>query len=70
MCNQLLTPEEFFIYVPLLHEKEFLNNSLGSNEKNALNHSAHEDWVKILLAEPVIVYAHVCGEAEKQPLFL
>jgi hypothetical protein len=63
MGTQLLPSEDFFIYVPLLHTRGSLE--LDSTEENALNQSAHEDWVQIPLAERVVVYAHVCGEEEQ-----
>ncbi len=68
MCIQQLPQEEFFIYVPLLHAKGSLTAESDSRDENALNRSAHEDWVKIPLAERVVVYAHVCGEEEQVPL--
>jgi hypothetical protein len=68
MGNQLLPSEDFFIYVPLLHTKGSLASEPDSSEENTLNQSAHEDWVQIPLAERVIVYAHVCGEEEHEPL--
>jgi hypothetical protein len=67
MNNQLTVQDEFFIYVP--HGIESLNVEPDSEEDNTLNHSAHEAWVKIPLAKRVVVYAHVCGEEEKEPLF-
>jgi len=66
MGTQLLPSEDFFIYVPLLHTKGSLVTELDSREENALNQTAHEDWVQIPLAERVIVYAHVCGEEEQK----
>ena len=68
MCIQLLSQEEFFIYVPLLHAKGSLTAESDSADENALNQPVHEDWVKIPLAERVVVYAHVCGEEEQTPL--
>jgi len=69
MCIQQLPLEEFFIYVPLLHAKESLIVEADSRDENALNQPAHEDWVKIPLAERVVVYAHVCGEEEQKPVY-
>ena len=65
MGTQLLPPEEFFIYVSLLHAKGSLVTEPNSREENELNQTSHEDWVQIPLAERVIVYAHVCGEEEQ-----
>jgi hypothetical protein len=68
MSKQMLPLEEFFIYVPLLHDTESLNVEPDSKEENVLNHSAHEAWVKISLAQQGVIYAHVCGEDKKEPL--
>jgi hypothetical protein len=69
MCIQQLPMEEFFIYVPVLHSKGSLTAESDSSDENALNRSAYEDWVKIPLAERVVVYAHVRGEEEQAALF-
>jgi hypothetical protein len=71
MGTQLLPSEEFFIYVSLLHTKGSLVTEPDSREENALNQTAHEDWIQIPLAERVVVYAHVCGEEEQKqaPLY-
>jgi hypothetical protein len=69
MCIQPLPMEEFFIYVPVLHSKGSLTAESDSNDENALNRSAYEDWVKIPLAERIVVYAHVRGEEEQAALF-
>jgi hypothetical protein len=71
MGTHLLPSEEFFIYVPLLHTKGSLISEPDSREENALNQTAHEDWVQIPLAERIVVYAHVCGEEEQRqaPLY-
>ena len=64
MGAQALPLEEFFIYVPLLKGVESLNIDPDSGEENALSYSAHEAWVKIPLAQQLVVYAHICGEDE------
>jgi hypothetical protein len=66
MNNQLSSQDEFFIYVP--HSVESLNVEPDFEQENTLNHSAHEAWVKIPLAQCVVVYAHVCGEEEQELL--
>ncbi len=66
MSSPVLPLEEFFIYVP--HGVESLDVESDSEEENVLNHSAHEAWVKISLARQVVVYTHVCGEDETEPL--
>jgi hypothetical protein len=68
MCIQLLPQEEFFIYVPLLHTKGSLTAEPDSLDENVLNRPAHEDWVKIPLAERVVVYAHICSEEQQKTL--
>ncbi len=67
MSDQPVLQDEFFIYVP--HSVESLNVEPDCEKEKALNHSAHEAWIKIPLARRVVVYAHVCGEDEKEPLF-
>ena len=69
MCIQQLPQEEFFIYVPLLHTKGSLTAESDSRDENAPDRSAHEDWVKIPLAERVVIYAHVCGEDGQKPVY-
>lgn len=68
MCIQLSPQEDFLIYVPFLHTKGSLTAEQDSREENVLKRPAHEDWVKIPLAERVVVYAHVCEE-EQEPLY-
>ena len=69
MSNQTLPhQEEFFIYVPQVHNVESLNVESDSEAENAFNRSAHEAWVKIPLAERIVVYAYIFGENEKAAL--
>ncbi len=58
-----------FIYVPLLHTKGSLTAESDSRDENALNRPAHEDWLKIPLAERVVVYAYVRGEEEQKAFY-
>jgi hypothetical protein len=69
MCIQQLPQEEFFIYVPLVHTKGSLTAESDSRDENVLTQSAHEDWLKIPLAERVVVYTHVCGEEQQKAVY-
>ncbi len=62
MRNQGVPQHDFFIYVPSLQDEKLQPHIAAATP--ALP-AQGEDWIKIALADALIVYARICDEQER-----